>query len=77
MFNIHKQTESKEDKEILNRILIGQEMRARNHNFKMFCGCCKREVYILFACKCFYCGIWFCVECAEIHFAKDKNKILS
>ncbi len=72
-FNIHKQTDSEEDKKILCSLLIRQEMRASKHDFNMFCGCCMKEVSIAFACKCFYCGIWFCWKCSREHFKEEEK----
>lgn len=31
---------------------------------------CDRRLSITQACRCFYCGLYFCGECGEIHFGK-------
>lgn len=38
------------------------------------CGDCGRKVGMLFAYRCYYCGIFFCVECAEKHFGKKREE---
>ena len=29
---------------------------------------CSRRIALVYAYKCFYCGIWWCKKCAEDHF---------
>ena len=72
-FNIHKQTDSKEDQQKLERIIIGQTMRATRHDFKIWCGCCMKDISIVMAYRCLYCGIWFCRKCGKIHFGDNKK----
>lgn len=38
---------------------------------KIRCGC-NRLVVWMHMYRCLYCGIWFCVDCAEIHFGKSR-----
>lgn len=35
---------------------------------------CERVVQIRFMYRCLYCGIWFCQQCAEIHFGKTREE---
>ena len=34
---------------------------------KIRCGC-NKLVKFIYMYKCLYCGVWYCKECAEIHF---------
>ena len=73
-FNIHKQTTSEEDKNILLKIIQKQNRTAIKNTFKMPCACCQKSTPIYWLYKCFYCGVWFCHKCAEEHFNIEKVK---
>lgn len=35
---------------------------------------CGRDLPIRFMFRCFYCRLWFCEACAEIHFGKSREE---
>jgi hypothetical protein len=76
IFNIHKQTTSKEDKKKLIKIIRKQNRIVIKNSFKMTCGCCEKITPVEWLYKCFYCGVWFCHKCAEDHFSSEKEIIL-
>lgn len=34
---------------------------------------CRQVIRLERAYKCLYCGLWFCVTCAEIHFGQTRS----
>ena len=40
---------------------------------KVTCGC-RRIISIIFMFKCFYCGEYYCDECAPHHFGKTREE---
>lgn len=40
-------------------------------HLKIRCGCNKlvRWIYMY---RCLYCGVWYCADCAEVHFGKKR-----
>jgi len=42
--------------------------------YSLFCAGCGRNVSILHARKCHWCGCWYCAECSDVHFGANPDK---
>jgi len=61
------------------RKIVGSQLKSLRdqglHKIKVNCGECGKLTQIYYgACRCFYCGIYFCKSCAEEHFKNDNKK---
>ena len=68
--DVHSEPKTQEELEVKRSILFAQITEIQNQGSrKIFVTCyCGKRVNIHFAYKCFYCGLWFCGECGQIHF---------
>ena len=73
MFDVDKTPETQEDKNtLLSLIYLQQEQIISIHGTIVTCFCGKR-ISVYYAYRCFFCGLYFCRECASRHFRIEHN----
>jgi ribosomal protein L37AE/L43A len=77
-------TEEEQEKTLqtLSSQLIEIRKQSSSNTFytiKVTCPECKRKIGMLYLYRCFQCGLWICIKCAEKHFGiikKDLPKLI-
>ena len=65
--NVHVKPHNETERDELRLLIRAQFVQLKGETM-LTCADCKRTVPVRFAYHCYWCGLWFCHECAGVHF---------
>jgi len=71
--NIHNKPKNKEERDIIRAKALDSCMELTKIKIKVTCSCCNKKFELDLMFRCYYCGLMFCNDCAEIHFGKRES----
>lgn len=70
-------TQEQYDRNVLTIQAQTGELGQAHFALRVTCGGCGQKVRLWRAYRCYYCGIYFCEQCAAVHFGGERPKLLA